>query len=155
MKTQQLGYTLISTVNMMRRLACEKADAARPALTAMQRFFLGEIRMHELDGKEIYQKDLEAKFSIRRSTASGILSLMEQNGLLTRTPSPRDARLKTLHLTDDARKICEKHEAEVDSIERQITAGLTDAELEQLFSTMEKIRHNITANPNLREDTNP
>ena len=31
--------------------------------------------------KEIYQKDIEKNFVVRRSTASGILDTMEKNGM--------------------------------------------------------------------------
>ena len=39
---------------------------------------------YENRDKDIYQKDFEEKFSIRRSTASNILKLMEKNGFITR-----------------------------------------------------------------------
>ncbi len=39
------------------------------------------------EGKEIFQKDIEAEFNIRRSTATGILKLMEKNGFINRQTS--------------------------------------------------------------------
>ena len=50
--------------------------------------------------KEIYQKDIEKNFVVRRSTASGILDTMEKNGMLMRIPSDFDARSKRIVLTD-------------------------------------------------------
>ena len=34
----------------------------------------------------MFQRDVEAEFNIRRSTATGILQLMEKNGFLLREP---------------------------------------------------------------------
>ena len=55
--------------------------------------------------KDIFQKDFETEFSIRRSTASNILKTMEQNGFLERISVPYDARLKKIVLTEQAIKI--------------------------------------------------
>ena len=51
---------------------------------------------------DVYQRDLETQFSIRRSTATGILQLMEKNELILREPVESDARLKKLVLTEKA-----------------------------------------------------
>ena len=48
--------------------------------TMMQKMFLGYLDAHE--GQPVFQKDLEAAFHIRRSTATGILQIMERDGLL-------------------------------------------------------------------------
>lgn len=43
----------------------------------------------------IYQKDVEAEFSINRATASKMLLLMEEKQLICRKPSEEDGRLKS------------------------------------------------------------
>ena len=45
--------------------------------------------------RDVYQKDLESEFGITRSTASRVLRLMEQKGLVERQSVPHDARLKS------------------------------------------------------------
>ena len=52
--------------------------------------------------KEIFQRDFEQRFSIRRSTASNILKTMEQNGFIQRVSVESDARLKRIILTEKA-----------------------------------------------------
>ena len=42
--------------------------------------------------KEVFQRDFENRFSIRRSTASNILKTMEQNGFIQRVRVEGDAR---------------------------------------------------------------
>ena len=51
-------------------------------LTTMQKHVLKFILLETLH-REIYQKDVEEEFQIRKSTATGILQLMEKNGLFT------------------------------------------------------------------------
>ena len=49
---------------------------------------------YENRDRDIFQKDFEEKFSIRRSTASNMLKLMEKDGYIKRVSVENDARLK-------------------------------------------------------------
>ena len=44
----------------------------------------------------VFQRDVERAFGLSRSTATGILQLMEKNGLILRESVHNDARLKSL-----------------------------------------------------------
>ena len=46
--------------------------------------------------KDIFQKDIEKTFGIRRSTVTVMLKTMEKNGLITRGSVPYDSRLKKI-----------------------------------------------------------
>lgn len=93
--------------------------------------------------KEIFQKDVEEEFSIRRSTATSILQLMEKNGLIVRNSVEYDARLKKLELTDKAIKVHEMIGEEIDTIESQIVKGLTEEEVETFFRIADVIINNL------------
>ena len=69
----------------------------------------GRIIMYLYHHKEedIFQKDIENEFSIRRSTSSSIISLMEKKGYIERVSVAHDARLKKLVLTDKALQVCD------------------------------------------------
>ena len=58
--------------------------------------------------KDVFQRDFEERFSIRRSTATNMLKLMEKNGLISRQSVDYDARLKKIVLTEKAIKIHNK-----------------------------------------------
>ena len=45
---------------------------------------------------QVYQKDIEAEFNIRRSTATNILKNMEKKELIQRVPAKTDSRLKRI-----------------------------------------------------------
>ena len=62
-------------------------------LTPMQRHILNYILLETLH-RDIYQKNLEEEFQVRKSTVSGILKLMEKNGFIYRESVKEDARLK-------------------------------------------------------------
>lgn len=64
-------------------------------LTSMQKHVLKYILLETLH-RDIYQKNLEEEFQIRKSTASGILKLMEKNGFIYRESVKEDARLKRI-----------------------------------------------------------
>jgi len=57
------------------------------------------------DLENIYQKDLEKEFNIRRSTATNILKTMEKNDLILRRTSKTDSRLKRIVLSDKSKGI--------------------------------------------------
>lgn len=93
--------------------------------------------------KDIFQKDVENEFHIRRSTASATLKLMEKNGLLRRESVPQDARLKRLVLTDMAQLLHKQAEGYMQQIEEELTQGISKEELETCFQVLQLMRRNI------------
>ena len=61
----------------------------------MQMHVLRYILMSTLH-RDVYQKDIEEEFQIRKSTATGILKLMEKHGFIRRESAQQDARLKRI-----------------------------------------------------------
>ena len=107
----------------------------------MQKMFLGYLDAHR--DRNIYQKDLEATFHIRRSTASGILQIMVRDGLLVREPVEGDARLKRLVLTPIAQEQLSQMQQDLLRVENKATAALTKQELETLFTLLDKVRGSL------------
>lgn len=93
--------------------------------------------------KDIFQKDIEKTFGIRRSSVTAMLQIMEKNGLITRTPVERDARLKKIMPTERALELHQMISEEVYSIEEQIAKGLTDEEIDSFIAVVEKIKRNL------------
>lgn len=93
--------------------------------------------------RDIFQRDIEEEFHIRRSTATRIMQLMERNGLITRESVEHDARLKKIVLTEKALAM---HRHILDStgqLEAELTEGLTQSELEGFFVVMNKMKDNM------------
>lgn len=110
-------------------------------LTMMQSWilrYLYENRTHD-----IFQKEIEAKFSIARSTATGILQLMESKGYIKRESVKYDARLKRLSLTDQGEQLQKNTILAFLNLEKRMREGLTEEELQIFFYTIRKIRSNV------------
>ena len=98
---------------------------------------------YENRDRDIFQKDFEKEFDIRRSTASNILALMEKNGLIIRQSVEQDARLKKIVLTQKAVDIHRKVESAFQKMEEDISQGISDEEMEAFLKTVDKIKSNI------------
>ena len=93
--------------------------------------------------RDIFQRDFEKEFDIRRSTASNILALMEKNGLIERKAVESDARLKKIILTKKALELHHKVDDAFSKMEEGIAQGITEEEKDTLFKIIEKINSNI------------
>ena len=98
---------------------------------------------YENRDKDIFQRDFEEKFAIRRSTASRMLKTMEQKGFIERISVENDARLKKIILTEKATK---QHKLILEHIkkrEEKLRQGLTEAEIETFFNLIKRITANM------------
>ena len=93
--------------------------------------------------KEIFQRDFEQRFSIRRSTASNILKTMEQNGFIKRISVESDARLKRIILTDKAIKIHEEIMKDIERREAVLRKGFSDDEIEKFLGMIDRFVINL------------
>ena len=105
----RIGAEIGMLHNLLRRqMACMTEKSANSAnVTGMQAMIVHHLILREKEG-DLFQKDIESAFQMRRSTATGILQLMEQHGILRREPVAHDGRLKRLVLTDRARAMDER-----------------------------------------------
>jgi len=94
--------------------------------------------------KDIYQRDIEKHFTIARSTASKVLRLMEDKGLIQRQAVAHDARLKKIVLTQKAYEVKGLMREDTEIMERTLTKGFTEEELETLHSYIQRMKDNIT-----------
>ena len=140
--TVGLELRILSNLSMRiidKRGGKKKVDAA----TGSNGWILCFLAEAEADGRDIYQKDIERKFCITRSTVSKVLTLMEQKGLIERKSVQGDARLKKITMTDMAREL---HNLMVDDgamLEGIIVNGLTDEEIKTFYLLTGKIKSNL------------
>lgn len=134
-----IGFKVRTLSVAMRRAL----DIGRPenGCTGTHGWVIGYLYDHR--DREVYQRDIEKKFSVRRPTMTAILQLMEKNGLLERTRDENDARLKRLCLTPLALEIHERHDREIDEFEARIREGISEQELSSFFGTLDRIYDNV------------
>lgn len=139
---RHIGFELRQVANIIRR-EIDNAVSKRniEKLTGMQGRVIGYL-CHNGE-KEIFQRDIEAEFSIRRSTATTILQTMEKHGLIKREPVEYDARLKRILPTDIAVTRHKIFEEEINRVENQVLNGITKEEADTLLSILDKIKNNL------------
>ena len=140
----RIGAEIGMLHNLLRRqMACmtEKSENAAN-VTGMQAMIVHHLIMHEKKG-DVFQKDIENAFQMRRSTATGILQLMEQHDLIRREPVEHDGRLKRLVLTEQARAMDKRIGERMEQMEQLLRQDITEDELKGWFAVCEKIRSNL------------
>ena len=98
---------------------------------------------YENRDRDIFQKDFEEKFSIRRSTASNMLKLMEKDGYIKRVSVENDARLKKIVLTDKGRDYIRQTVARLLEAEIRAFDGWSEDEIKTHISLMEKYTESL------------
>lgn len=135
-----LEWKMVS--NLMRHSANACTGCVEAAnLTGMQLFILEYLYQHQ--EQNVFQRDLEAEFHVRRSTVTGILKGMEKKGLIQRLPVAEDARLKRIILTSQAKNLHQEVEVAVARMEKIALQGLSEAEIAFFLEILEKMKANL------------
>lgn len=111
-------------------------------LTVMQKHVLKFILLETLH-KDLYQKDIEEEFQVRRSTATGILQLMEKNGYIYRESVKQDGRLKRIVPTKKAEDIRPSILGHIDKTEKLLMSGITPEDVTLCKQVMWKMHENL------------
>lgn len=142
MKERKIGFELHRASRSVKRYMDKDASKSyAEKITGTHGWVIGYLYNNR--HRDIFQRDFESEFNIRRSTASKILSLMEDNGLIIRKSVEKDARLKKIILTP---KACEVHamvEKAFDNMEEMLKENISDEELEIFFRVIDKVTDNI------------
>ncbi len=111
--------------------------------TGSRGYVIGFIYRKNLLKEEVYERDIEKEFGIRRSTATQMLNSMEANGLIERISECTDKRLKRIVLTEKAKDFHKTICAELDKIDEELTSLLTEEEFAQLKRIIEKLKDGL------------
>lgn len=140
---RKIGFEIKTLSNLIKRRVENSSTVSEiDKLTGMHGWIIGYLYNNSTK-REIFQRDIETEFSIRRSTVTGILQLMEKNGLIERNPVSYDARLKKLVLTPKAIEIHKKVHNEIMEIETRLMKGLSEEEVNTFLTILEKIKKNV------------
>ncbi len=120
------------------------ATLADLGITGVQSRIMHYILAHYEDGP-VFQKDVEEAFGLSRSTATGILQLLEKNGIIVRESVESDGRLKSLVPTRKAVELESEVRTSVREIEQLMTQGISSGQLELFYETVTKMSANLDA----------
>jgi len=96
---------------------------------------------------EVTQRTLEQFLMVKPSTVNGIVSRLEEKGLITRTVSARDGRCRILQLTQAGRDANEQFKGVIAEVNAQMERGFTPEELSSLRSMLLRVAENLTQPP--------
>lgn len=91
----------------------------------------------------ITQKQIEEVLGITRSTASIVLSHMEENQLITRKILEQDSRIKSIHIMPKGMELYETMTREKIEFEAKLLQGFTSFELDQFVEYIRRMKKNI------------
>ena len=137
-----VGVEVRKLSHMIKRCAMStEAHQKADKLTGVHSWIIGYL--FDNRDRDIFQRDLEESFNIRRSSVSNVLSLMERNELIERKPVEHDARLKKVVLTPRAIELHEMIGKDIAELEAAIIEGIPKDDLEIFFKTIGKMMNNL------------
>ena len=147
MNDRKIGFELHRSSRILRRYMDNDATKSYvDNITGTHGWVIGYLYANR--HRNIFQKDFEKEFNIRRSTASKILALMESNDLIYRESVPNDARLKKIVLTEKALQVQSVVNDALNKLEEKMRDGISDEELDVFFRVLNKINENLERNDN-------
>lgn len=134
----------ISKINhiISRKMDASVISAIDDNLTISQAYVIDFI-CNEGKDKDVFQKDLESVFDLKRSSISLMLNNMEKSGLIERILVKEDGRLKKIVLTEKSIKIYEKISDAIDLIENKLSENITEEEVKVFQNVLNKIRNSL------------
>lgn len=136
----RIGKEVINLANQIKRKIGK--ESAEYGITSIQGRIIGFLYW-EANKRDIFQKDIETEFNIRRSSVTSVLQLMEKNELIKRVSVSEDARLKKIILTEKGVEIQEHVHKFIDKLEKELSAGFTDDEINVFVHFIERVSKKI------------
>lgn len=99
--------------------------------------------LYENRDRDIFQKDIEKRFSIGRSTVTNTIQLMEKKGYIRRDAVESDARLKKVVLTEQGMELHNSMRKVGEELDARTLEGISDEELRTFFEVIEKLEKNL------------
>ncbi len=110
-------------------------------LTRQQAVSLGFIGDRQACG--VIARDLAESTGTTPASVTSLLKGLEERGLVTRTPSPDDSRIKLLTVTPKGAQLVEGFEEHVRASQARRLSALTTSEQEQLLALLSRVTADI------------
>lgn len=148
---KNIGFEVRTLGNMLyRQLLSYMSRRDVDEVTLMHGWIMGFL--YNNADRDIFQKDVEARFSISRSTVTGILKLMEKKGYVIRESVPQDARLKRLVLTEKGKQLHLQTVEDIEYLENFVQSGIDPQDLDVFFKVISQLKWNIENGDILKEE---
>lgn len=138
---KHLGHKFRIIHNMIDKYFEKRCDDSIHYLTRVQCATLYYLYDHR--NQNVFQKDIEAAFSITGATATNILKGLERQKLIMREPMPEDARLKKIVLLESGVACHKQAYRNMIHMEETLAAGFSEEDLETLRNMLDHIIANL------------
>ena len=141
MKDKSIGLEIkkIDSLIVRKIMACNKDSLCQ--LTPVQIVVIKYLIKNK--NSIVYQKDIEKKLGLRKSTVSGILGTMIKNGIIIRTDSSNDLRSKEIRLTETGYKLDKAMKKRAVEFEKILQNNISNEELEIFYKVTKQIQKNL------------
>ena len=141
-KSRSVFHDIKTTNHQIKRFLDNKTREEQNAeITGLQIMTLHYLSEHA--DQDIYQRDLAQKFSIRNSTVTSLITLMEKNGFIKRQSVEQDARLKKITITEKGAQLKMWSEQSMKELEELLRSNLTDEECQVFFTVIDKLKNSL------------
>lgn len=93
--------------------------------------------------KQLSLKELERALHVAQSTAAGIVTRLQQKGLVEGCRSFDDKRMKMIQITPKGIEVCQHAQQGMEQEEKALLSGLTETEREIFLSLLRKVRETL------------
>ena len=135
---RHIGKLLRILSNLIRRKVENELNQSGVEVTSSQARIISFL-YRQTQSRNVYQRDIEDEFDIRRSTVTNTLQLLEKNGYISRVSVDEDARLKKLLLTEKGNEIYEVLRKSILEVEGELNDIYSIEELKELFYLLGKL----------------
>lgn len=101
------------------------------------------LYLHDLKEKEATLKELERAMKVAQSTTVGIISRMEQKGLVECFGSDEDKRIKIVRITSQGEEIYENSLVHMADAEKMLLNGFSGTEKTEFIRFLKKACNNL------------
>ena len=141
MENKRIGFELKKITTRMKRILDLQCADSREPITGVQGWIVAYVCNNP--DRDVFQRDIEEMFRIRRSTATGILNGMQAAGLIFRRAVDYDARLKKIVPTEKAVILHEKAKKALDEFESNLKKNIPEGKLAVFFEVLARIGRNL------------
>lgn len=128
--------TLIRTIAFAQRAAADQWVQGS-GLTRSQAFTLGYIQSHQERG--VIARELARMSGTTPASVTSLLQGLEDRGLITRTASPDDSRVKLISVTAEGARLVAGYDDEVNAANDRLFDVLDAGEQQTLLALLQRI----------------
>lgn len=138
---KELGQWICHASHLFRRemdrsIANASPDDTDTALSGRNFWVLRYLKDHE--GEDVFRRDLETAFKVRRSTISKMMDLMRQKQLVEEEPVNGDARLKRLILTEKSEAVLQRVSHGAETVESRLREAFSEDDYRTLVRLLDR-----------------